>query len=77
MNIWVICTLRKLVLTLSLVALAGTSASARQKGLSKAAALETRTGACHAFGAYDAQVSHEARRVARTAIKRAVCGDAA
>lgn len=34
-------------------------------------------GAFHAFGAYDAHVSREARRVARTAIKRALVGDAA
>jgi len=33
-------------------------------------------GAFHAFGAYDTHVSHEARRVARTAIKRALHGDA-
>ena len=32
-------------------------------------------GAFHAFGAYDAHVSREARRVARTAIKRALHGD--
>ncbi len=34
-------------------------------------------GAYHAFGAYDAHVSREARRVARTAIKRALHGGAA
>lgn len=34
-------------------------------------------GAYHAFGAYDAHVSREARRVARTAIRRALGGDAA
>ena len=34
-------------------------------------------GAFHAFGAYDAHISREARRVARTAIKRALHGDSA
>jgi acetyl esterase/lipase len=34
-------------------------------------------GAYHAFGAHDAHVSREARRVARTAIRRALHGDPA